>query len=155
MYNLLKFINKDNITLALAIFGSIGTFISLFRQKKKINVKIIDYSDYMYTVQLLLLIENQSSLPLVISSISISSDNKNFIPCELIPKKIFKGINSSKFPINLQGYQGHQDFFEFLNFQDTPLKEGKNLVLQIYTNRGMITQSLILCNKKHYLNTSH
>ncbi len=77
---------RENITLFLSIFGSLGTlitFISAYLTKRK-NLKIkISSPTYSLNLQKLMLslsFENYSHLPLAITAISININNNAFLP---------------------------------------------------------------------------
>ncbi len=154
----MEYITRENITLLIALIGAIGTISGIVSKRTNINLKIIDYvhiKTHKNIVQLFLLIENRSSNPIIISSISISYLKGKKYYCELLPKIITENklnkVFTPNFPINLQAYQGYQGYFEFLYCEDISLVEGKNLDIQIYTNRKVINKSLTLHSKSHYL----
>lgn len=148
---------KENISFVLSVFSSFVIFYNFFKNKTNINIKIIDYTQYTnaHTVQLLVLIENKSSKPISISSISFSLENSKKYYCELIPKIITenhsKKIFTAYFPINLQGFQGYQGYLEFLKCEDILLMQGKTLSFEIYSNHRLISKSVILGRQVGYL----
>ena len=143
----------------LACLSFIGTFSILLYQfaksRRNLSVSIIDYASRQGSVFLMILFQNNSSLPLTVSSVHIIHDEK-YYQCELIPKKI-RGKNallimSPMFPLNLVPKEGRQCFLEFLFSEDIPLGYGKTVVLEIHSNRGPISTQITLGHKSHYLN---
>lgn len=150
--------SKENITLFIAIVGFAGTIISwiasFLRHRRNISVQIIDYAQRLHVIQLFIRIQNNSSAPLAIHSVSISGHDDTF-SCELIPKRIREfdsdPTKSPMFPINLVAKQGYQCFLEFLYCEDIELAPGKTIGLIIHSNRGPINKSVTLGNTSHYL----
>lgn len=150
---------KENITFLLALLGSIGTFISsahiYLSNRRKVTIKIFDYTSYHGEIaQFLIHIQNDSSSPLCISSISLVCDGIETC-CELIPKKI-RGtggdlLKTPMFPINLSGKQGVPHFLEFVGLEQIQLVPDKKIDFVIYTNRGSINKSVILPPESRYL----
>ena len=156
--SLLSILTRENITLALAVLGFMGTLISaicaLWNRRRKISVDVRDYAYRQNLIQLLVFLENQSSLPLIISSVEIKiGEGKK--ECELLPKKITKRdeilYRSPMFPINLPAHVGASYFFVFLDSPDIGLAPGKNLFLVIHTNRGEINKTVSCGHMGHYL----
>lgn len=129
-----------------------------FKSRRNIKLEIKDYNRlFGRVVQLFIFVQNASSSPICITAFELKGKTAS-CTCELIPKPI-RGKNESLiktpfFPINLNGHQGYSCFLEFLDFQDTELVPGKTIVLSVHTNRGVVTRSLILSCKSHYLHSS-
>ena len=83
---MLEYLTRENITLALSIFGSIGTlvtFISSYLTKRKnlkINIVSCTYKRPINTLILIISFENRSSLPIAITSISATINKRPFKP---------------------------------------------------------------------------
>lgn len=81
-------LTRENITLALSIFGTIGTLVTLTssyltkRKNLKVNLVSFTYRIDLERLMLSLTFENRSRLPIAIISISVIKDNKelNFEP---------------------------------------------------------------------------
>ncbi|MBO5373238.1 MAG: hypothetical protein J6A75_11070 [Lachnospiraceae bacterium] len=79
---MLEYLTKDNITFALALLGSIGTLftciINFLVYRKNLRIKLIS-STYKKTLHRLILVitfENHSRLPITITSVSATMNNK-------------------------------------------------------------------------------
>ena len=87
MYSIKSLLTKDNITLALSIFGSIGTLLSwlfsITKNRKNIDIKIAGrrFSNNTNFLLVYMLFENRSSLPISITDISVQLDS-TWYPCE-------------------------------------------------------------------------
>lgn len=151
--------NKEHITFLLALFGSLGTFLSsahiYFTNRRKVSLKIFDHTSYQGRIaQFLIHIQNDSSSPICINSFSLVC-NEIETCCELIPKKIRGSgedfLKTPMFPINLSGKQGVLHFLEFVGLEQIQLTPGKKVDFVIHTNRGPINKSVILPPESRYL----
>lgn len=148
--------NICNIFTCLSFIGTLYLLLcQLVKNRKNLSVSVIDYASRQGSVFLMLLFQNNSLLPLSVSSIHIVHGEKHY-QCELIPKKI-RGKNallimSPLFPLNLAPKEDRQCFLEFLFAEDIPLDYDKKVVLQIHSNRGLISKQITLGHKSHYLN---
>lgn len=158
---LMSFISPNFIQAMYNLLGILGFLMSailfithLLSRRKKIRIKVHDYTKIRHVVQLFINLQNYSSSSLCIHSISLINDSSEF-PCELLPKAIRESghqlITTPMFPLNLSPHQGFQCFLEFLFCEDIQLVADKTLVLKIYTNRGVINKSVTLGNISHYL----
>ena len=133
--------NICNIFTCLSFIGTLYLLLcQLVKNRKNLSVSVF---------------QNNALLPLTVSSIHIVHGEKHY-QCELIPKKI-RGKNallimSPLFPLNLAPKEGRQCFLEFLFAEDIPLDYDKKVVLQIHSNRGLISKQITLGHKSHYLN---
>lgn len=150
--NLLSAESLQSTYNALGILGFVLSallwFFAVYKKRTNLYVESKDYTKALgEIVQLYLYIQNQSDSPITISGISIVHYEKK-LPCELIPKKIRKTgdniIYTPCFPINLAPQQGVCFPFEFLNCRDIEVGPGKKVALEIYTNRKLVKESLIL-----------
>ena len=84
-------ITRENITLAIALFGAIGTAInatlSLIHNRANLNIRIVKIKDYLPFFLTYVIFENNSRLPISVTSISIQIDGI-FYPCSAIPEKV-------------------------------------------------------------------
>ena len=151
-------ITRDDITFLLALFGSIGTASSwiytFLRSRKRVSLKINDYTSHGHVIQFFINIQNNSSTPLYINSIILVHGNTR-ICCELIPKKIRKKgddlLKTPMFPLAFSANESCYYFLEFVNCPDIPLSSGKSLDFVIESNRGTIKKSVTLENTSRYL----
>ena len=80
-------LTRSNITLALSIFGSVGTLISfifsVFKNRKNISIEIAGrrFSDKPSSLLVYILFENKSRLPISITNISVELDSV-WYPCK-------------------------------------------------------------------------
>lgn len=154
-------LTKSNITFALSLFGSAGTFYvfvkSRIEAQKNIDIAVVDYSNQDEIHQFMMRINNQSSKPICISVVSFFYENKKY-DCELIHKKILHHapelpwILNPYFPLNIPSLTGRTYFLEFLDCPDMQVNPGKTVCFQFQTNRGVINKTVILGERSHYLN---
>lgn len=77
--NISKLITRENITLLLSIFGSVGTIFSLVsafmskRKNLKINVAAAAYSQTFHLLKITFSFENRSQLPITIINLKFFS----------------------------------------------------------------------------------
>lgn len=151
-----RLLTRENITLALSIFGTIGTLVTLtssYLTKRK-NLKIIlASSTYRRDLERLVLsmtFENRSRLPIAITSVSIIKDNKelNLAPypscvgeythrygTEIVDRKFEYNL---KLPVDIQQLSAVSGFVLF----DVSPTELENLptplMLLIHSTRGRV-----------------
>lgn len=147
---------RENITLALSIFGSVGTlvtFISSFLTKRK-NLKVVfNSSAYRKEIHWLILVitfENRSRLPIAITSISAILNGKEIKPIryphcvgeythrvgpEVIDKKFEYNL---KLPADIQQLSAVSGYILF----DVSPKDFENLstplTLLVHSTRGKV-----------------
>lgn len=146
--------------IAVASFlMSLATWVrELVLYRNRVDLEIIDYTQYRDILQFFLRFRNKSSLPAYIAKISVSSDKNQWYDCELEPKRIKKTLSgyevmTPRTPINLPPTSFSADYFEFLGCQGISLDPGKPMFFQIHTSRGKLTKSLILAEPGHYLHS--
>lgn len=152
-----KFLTRDNITLALSIFGSVGTLtsaiLSFIRSRKRISITIPKLYHNNSSMWLYVIIENNSRLPISINSVSACFSDKLFHSSQ-IPQKILevtqqtgnivtdkKEYFSIKFPISLPALSGTSGYLYFevpATFLESPSTQ---LCFQVGTNRGVIKKT--------------
>lgn len=169
MDKLLNLLTRENITLALSIFGAAGTlftFITSYVSKRK-NLKIqITKSSYRTDTHMLLItltFENRSVLPIAITSIKCFTDKQEF-PLfehpicvaeyahsrgnEVIDRKFLYNIN---FPIDIQQLSAFSGSIVLelsrkeLEMLSTPL------TLQFFSTRGKAQKIELMKDQIHNL----
>lgn len=151
--------NFYNLLAILAFIGSAGLYLKAFLDsRRKVSLSVNDYKRYddIGVVQFFVLLQNNSSKPLCISSIAIKQPS-DIQTCELIPKPI-RGIEPNMiktpwFPLNLSPHEGVLHYLEFLYCEDIELGRDKTVAFQIHTNRGMVEKAVTLGNISYYLHT--
>lgn len=147
-------LTKENITFALAVFGSVGTLLSwictICANRKNIGVQISKAYFCNNTVLTHIIIDNKSRLPITITQISLISDKSNYA-CFNIQTRIYNGVTkqndvildtktiiSPKFPIEI-GSLGGTSCYPFFELPPEDFEKlSTDLTLQFHTNRGMI-----------------
>ena len=146
----------NTISVVAFIMSTISWILAIFNNSIKLSLEVWDYSQRFNVIQLYIYFQNNSGKYLTITGVSII-ENQIKRPCKLIPSTI-RTKNNKPFietpylPVNLSPHQGVCFAFEFLNCSDIALSPGKNLALEIYTNRKALKRSVILGNKDHILN---
>ncbi len=154
-----NFITRDNVTLALAIFGSFGTLFSwlfvFLKNRKNLKIHIVGYrfSDDNHSLLIYAMFENRSRLPISITGIYVDIENILY-SCEKIPITAFeetirsgkeiishREYRSMNLPISIPGLGGTSGYiyFEFPLVSVKP--SSKHLNFQLLTNRGKIVQN--------------
>lgn len=150
------------ITFIIAVAGFLMSLATWLRElvlyRNRIDLEIIDYTQYRDILQFFLRFRNKSSLPAYIAKISISSDKELWHDCELEPKRIKKTPSgyeamTPRIPISLPPISFSADYFEFLGCQGTSLTAGKQMFFQIHTSRGILEKSLKLSEPGNYLHS--
>lgn len=152
---LLALLTRENITLALAILGSLGTLFTwaynFLQNRKNISVHIVGhrYSDFDENSFLLYMsFVNNSRIPISITSISINVDGI-YHSCQEIPITTFEETTRCKdkilshheyksmpLPIALAGLSGTSGYVYF-EFPEGKLQsDATHLIVQVSTNRG-------------------
>lgn len=148
---------RENITLAIALFGAIGTIatwiVTAFHSRKKVTFRIVKIYPIKKTLTLYLSIQNRSRLPISIDSMSIVIENVSY-HCQVPPHVIFtvthrsgqtitdkKDYISINFPINLSSLGGASGYIEFDIPQEVSKKLSTPLILEVSTNRGKLPKT--------------
>ncbi|MDD4564490.1 MAG: hypothetical protein PHE79_03320 [Eubacteriales bacterium] len=157
-----EYLTLDNITLALAVFGSVGTIltwvISAFRNHKNLSIKPIPDDRHAITFStqqhlyatMAVIIENKSRLPIAITQFQVINADGKPLTADLIPAFIYhqsnnivpmefggysRIIESAEFPINICALGAAQAYMHFT------LPLGTNLQIRtilLHTNRGIM-----------------
>ena len=149
-----KYLNRDNITLALSIFGSIGTLITLIssylhtRKNLKIKIDKVGYRIKTQKLLITLTFENHSRLPISVTSIDVFVNDQQ-ITLEKYPKCVEwyshldgKEVVDRKFLYNLNFPVDIQPLFAVSGsiLLDASLKELESLstplILKVHSTRG-------------------
>ena len=135
------------VSLALGVFGSVGTICMFFRSRRKIRVEFINvlYRD-VYENRLACLAElqivNQSSLAITVTEVEAAFDGVS-LPCRTnaltVPERVSRcPVRTVQFPIQLQGYGGEHVFLYWDIPQGIPVRPDASLPLTLSTSRGRI-----------------
>lgn len=149
-----EILTKDNITFALAVFGSLGTILSWIyasiSNRKNIYVRISRAYLHDNSVLLHILMDNKSRLPISINRVSLIINETTYHAFD-IKTQIFRGdyksnneiiktdiIYSAEFPIELASLGG-TNFYLFFELPPNAFQSlSTQLTLQFHTNRGMV-----------------
>lgn len=156
MSKLIELLTRENITLALSIFGTIGTVITFIANflvyRKNLRIKIVSstYKKDFHQLILVTSFENRSRLPITVTSVSATINDKQLKPLryprcvgefikkdgnEIIARKFLYNL---KFPIDIQplsAVSGHILFDvspKELETLSTPL------TLSLHSTRGSV-----------------
>lgn len=152
---LLSLLTRENITLVLAIFGSLGTLFAwvynFLHNRKNISFHIVGnrYSDFCKSSLLLYMtFINNSRLPISITSISVNV-NGAYHSCQEIPITTFEETTRCKgeilthheykslpLPIVITGLSGTSGYVYFEFPEEKPQLDAKSLIFRVSTNRG-------------------
>lgn len=149
-FNLLT---RENITLVLSIFGSVGTlttwFVSFIKNRKKFSIIVNGYRFDSQGLLLYVQIINRSYLSLSISDISIKLSNQiiytDKIPVKVLETTIRKGLEviehkadySMSFPVQLSPLGGCSGYLNFSFEKDIPQLPSNTVTAVIHSNRGL------------------
>nr|DAG82586.1 MAG TPA: hypothetical protein [Caudoviricetes sp.] len=157
-------VNRDNITLALAIFGSIGTLFSclhtLIINRKNLHLRIVGHRiTEKKSLLLFIVFENKSRLPIAITGISFKY-NDVFYPCSIIPivalEETLRCKNeilshheytSISIPLAIQGLGGTSGYVYFETPELSLPHDATHLNFSIYTNRGKVIEKTLELGK--------
>ena len=154
---------RENITLALSLFGALGTagtwIYNYFKARKNFSLEIIKYLSTEMGLLLFVQFTNKSSLPISISEIAVDTSSGQFI-CEKYPLRVFETTRRSgkeiisheekfsiDFPINLPAFCGTSGYLYFSSETETFPPVSTQVTLIIRTNRGReVRKTLELTN---------
>lgn len=143
---------RENITLALSLFGALGTagtwIYNYFKARKNFSLEIIKYLSTEMGLLLFVQFTNKSSLPISINEIAVDTSSSQFI-CEKYPLMVFETTRRSgkkiisheekfsiDFPINLPAFCGTSGYLYFSSETETFPPVSTQVTLIIRTNRG-------------------
>lgn len=147
-------LTRDNITLALSIFGAVGTLLSWIlsavQNRQSLKIKIVGHrvskeKDFLLVY---MLFENQSHLPILITDISVNLRSTCY-PCRKVPSVIFWESLKKKdeitfhnehyslpLPIYLIGLGGSSGYICFDFSESSFPPDATYLTFQFSSNRG-------------------
>lgn len=140
---------KENITFALALFGSAGTAWNILQSRRKLSIKLSYFGCNKKKCIALANIQfaNRSRLPVSITDVRIKI-NGNFYPCKKYPvltdssrhewgKNVsVKDFYSVQFPLVMLSLGGTGGYLVFDIHQEVDIPLSKPLTFAISTNRG-------------------
>lgn len=143
---------RENITLALSIFGSVGTvstwIYNYIRTRKSFSVELNGYRFSPKGLLLHIQLINKSTLSLSINEIAIKHNGIEY-PCSKIPQKVMETTNkigkeivshneyySLEFPINLPALCGASGYLYFSSDSENFPKLSTETTVIIRSNRG-------------------
>lgn len=152
MEELKALFTRDNITLALSIFGSIGTvgtwLYNYIKTRKSFTVELNGYRFNQKGLLLHVQFINRSTLSLSINEISIKHNDIEY-PCSKIPQKVLETTNrigreivnhkeyySLEFPINLPALCGSSGYLYFSSDSNNFPQISTEVTVIIRSNRG-------------------
>lgn len=163
---LLKFLNailtRDNITLAIALFGAFGTAVNLFssfmHSRKKISIQIIKICRLKEFMIVYISIQNESRLPISINDISLIIDKKKYTGNSVPPHSLrytdlatdipaVREHFTIQFPLNLGALAGASGYIRPDVPEDISRTLSTPLTFQVATNRGNSIQKLLALDK--------
>lgn len=153
-------VKAENASLAVSAFALAVSVFTLARDmlgnRERYTIEIIDYSQPLHCIQLLISITNRSGSPLILTHFSLLG-----ICCELEPKRIrgraenFGFQSTPVFPLCISAHGACYAYLEFV--YDSPpqidLSAGKDLTLQIHSTRRQARRTIQLGSKSHYLHS--
>lgn len=156
-----ELMNKDNITLIIAVLGFVMSLITWVKnsvmQRKKLIGKVLGIKSYADVTFIHLLLENKSILPISVTWIALKCNDESY-PCTPLPVLVFENIRksgseiveikreySTPIPITIGELGAVNALVLFENLRQLPPNDATHLNLQVCTNRGKpIEMSLLL-----------
>ncbi len=151
--NIYRLFTRENITLAIALIGCIGTIStwihSYISHRQNIDFRILGHfiSDG-HSLILYIMIENKSQLPVSITGIFVRK-NEILYSCAEIPLKVYETTTrknkkivshneyfSMQIPIFLSSLGGSSGYVYFEAPQEVFQSDSTHLTLRLTTNRG-------------------
>lgn len=157
---IVSFISRDNITLVLSIFGSLGTIFTLLHSfvsnRKNIDVRIIGhrYTD-SHSLLIYVAFENKSRLPIAITGISVFVEDVPYSCAEppvvalKTTSRTGKTITSHHeyrtltLPVNLPSLGGTSGYVFFETPEATFQTDATPLKFLINSNRGRVMKNTL------------
>lgn len=150
---------SDYITLAIALFGAVGTLITwghyLLTNRKDFDINILRYNykddEWLFDLQII----NNSQSPLTVTRIELVSQDKTAM-CETLPKFIGKQYLTQKgeeiiiqthlslaLPINLAPQGGIGGCILFQVPQSFLQSSSSTVTFRVYSNRGQKSEKTV------------
>ncbi len=147
-------LTRENITLAIALLGAVGTVSSwiyrFFSSRKKLDISLLKVFEPHKSLVVYVSFQNRSRLPISINTIGVVFGERVY-QCEPVAHVVYSSevngrkvseIRTMSFPVNLSPLSGSSGFVEF----ELPSDELKNLstrlTLQVSSNRGNPTRTI-------------
>ena len=156
---MLRFLTRENITLAIAIIGACGTICSwinhIVTSRKSVEISLIRIYKPTKSLTCFFSISNRSRLSISIQSITVIIDGIPFqnvqIPHVTYTIQVTRNNETTTkhefhalvFPINLYGLSGTSGFVDFEIPQDVSQKISSPLTVQVATNRGNLSKTTL------------
>lgn len=154
-----KLLTRENITLALAVFGAVGTLVTWiyhwFTSRKSLEVQLLRIYTPSKALACFFSISNKSRLPISVLSVSVFIDGVSFqnVPIPHITYSVSTTRNGETtikheypaltFPINLTGLSGTSGFVDFEIPEEVSQKIATPLIVQVATNRGNLSKTAL------------
>ena len=151
---------SDYITLAIALFGAVGTLITwghyLLTNRKDFDINILkyNYKDERWVFDLQII--NNSQSPLTVTRIELVSQDKT-VMCETLPKYVGRQSRTIKgeevviqtylslaLPINLAPQGGIGGCILFQVPQSFLQSPSNTVTFRVYSNRGQKSEKTVL-----------
>lgn len=154
--------SRDNITLCLSVFGSLGTLWAVIQNRKKISIVIDKEMRNEQSIAFDVQIVNESRMSIAITDISLIMSKTHLISCNkdrLVAheKSIVRAgkildsdiVYTAPFPLQLVGLGGLSTSLRFDIPKDACTEASTPLSLRVSTNRGQIKVSPILPGQEY------
>lgn len=135
------------VSLALGLFGSVGTICTFLRSRRKISIESInvsyrDVAENRYACLAELQVVNQSSLAITVTDVEATFSGVS-LSCEKISSVVPEcfsrtSARTTQFPIQLQSYGGDHVFLYWNIPQGIPVRPDALLPLTLSTSRGRV-----------------
>lgn len=152
MLSNILFFFKNHIAILISLVSLVislyNFFYTKYSQRKRISIEFISYRIVklkdVYIYQIKMSFTNISHLPISITNISMNNNifcayGSHLIKVEKIPlisnESRIEETKTIQFPINLSQLEGKNGYLEFKTSEQFDIKD---IILNIYTNRGKI-----------------
>lgn len=155
--------SRENITLLLAIIGSVGTISNWIfywiTTRKNITISIVGHFWHSNCLLIYAHITNNSRLTIALNDISFVLNTKT-ISCSPIPTKVFEKVYkrgneivdkqtdySFQMPITLHPLCGTSGYLYFPFEEESVVPAPSSLTFVIHTNRGKVIKKTLPLNE--------
>lgn len=150
-----QYLTRENITLALALFGAIGTALDwalkIIHSRKNISMQIIKNFQVKDFIVIFLAMQNNSYLPISINDISLIVNGTKYtgfsVPPHTLRYKddtldipVDREHTTIPFPVNLGALAGASGYIRFDVSEEVFETLSTPLTFQVSTNRGSSIQ---------------
>ena len=160
-----SWLTRENITLALSIFGTLGTIgtwiYSYLSNRPKLKGKLLCLDGNEKLCVIYLVISNESHLPISIDNVHLVLKDKT-IQCIYYPVVVQNheitrngllllndNVYSVSLPINIGAISSHGGFYVFASCQSDLQEVSTELNLLVSTNRGKTVQMTLSLESAH------